>query len=110
VIESADELGFVPSVGRLGFFNISADPFAVTELPRVKYGSYPLTQTESPPPAPPASSPPAVTDDEPDEPSFFDDLVDAHRTAKRILRKTNDPVEIALRCFAETFGPPKKRR
>ena len=110
VLESADELGFVPSAGRLGMFNISEDPFPVTVLPHVTYGPYSLTQTAPSPSAPSPRSAPAVTDDEPDEPSFFEDLADAHRTAKRILKKTNDPVEIALRCFAEIFGPPKKRR
>ena len=45
-------------------------------------------------------------------PSFFEEWADAHRAAKRIVKQSKDPIEMAVRIVDEIFAPsrPKKKR
>lgn len=106
VLESPEELGFVRSHGRLGIFNVFKDPFPRAHLVRTAHTFHNPTKSA---PSTPSVSPLAV-DEEPNEPSFFEEWADAQRTAKRILKATNDPIEITLRVFKEIFGPEKNKR
>ena len=82
VVESADELGFVSSPGRLGIFNVAQDPFPVADTIRPVYPSESLSLR---------SAENYVTADEDaveDDPSLLGHFLEGvNEQAKRELRK-----------------------
>lgn len=107
VLESADELGFVPSSGRLGIFNVAEDPFTVSDVPRSTYSSQAL--------ASPARSTPPVADTDEDEPTFLDHFLDgvthqAQREVNKLGRAVaKDAISIGAELLGSWFGGGKPR-
>jgi hypothetical protein len=112
VLESADELGFAPSSGHLGIFDVSDEPFTATDLPRADYSSHALART--------TSSTPSVSDEaHPNGPSFLDHFMggveqQARRELNKSLKKlgrglTKDAINIGAELLGGWLGGGKPR-